>query len=400
MPSYTDVFGGANIYPSEISYSAVSLSASITLSWPEETSTNVNLATRIMDVTPSGAGLSITLPDAKKSGTGNTILFNNKGSATFTVLNAGGVQVGTVAGGQLWQVYLTNNTTVNGLWQFLQYGATTSTANASSLAGTGIVAVGTFLSQSVPITAFSANYSAGANDRAKMFNWTGAGGVLSLPAPATVGNNWFMYLRNSGSGQIAVTPSGTTTIDGTSPLAFQPGESSIIASDGTNFYTIGFGQAATFAFDYTVIDVQGSGNFTLSGSQLNRVVYKFTGLLTGSRTIIIPATVQQYWIDNRTTGSYTFTVKVASTTGVVLATNERGIYYCDGSQIIDADTSSVASPLAIANGGTGATSSGQALLNLGGTSFGISLFQAANQAAGWTALGVAQAGSINGGTFT
>ena len=104
MPSYTDVFGGANIYPSEISYSSVSLSASITLSWPEETSTSVNLATRIMDVTPTGAGFNITMPDAKKSGTGNTILFNNKGTAIFTVLNAGGVQVGTVAGGQLWQV--------------------------------------------------------------------------------------------------------------------------------------------------------------------------------------------------------------------------------------------------------------------------------------------------------
>jgi hypothetical protein len=400
MPDYTDVFGGANIYPSEISYSSVSLSANITLSWPEETSTNLNLATRIMDVTPAGAGFNITLPDAKKSGTGNTILFNNKGTAIFTVLNAGGVQVGTIAGGQIWQTYLTDNTTTNGVWQILQYGATTSSANASSLAGTGIVAVGTLLSQSVPVTAFSANYTAGVNDRARMFNWTGAAGVFNLPTPGSVGNNWFAYLRNSGSGQVSVVPPGTTTIDGTSPLAFQPGESAIIASDGTNFYTIGFGQAATFAFDYTVIDVAGAGDFTLSGAQLNRVAYRFTGTLTGARTIIIPATVQQYWIDNRTTGSFTFTVKVSGTTGVTLTTNERGIYYCDGSELLDADTATIATPLSIADGGTGATSAGQALLNLGGTSVGLALFQAANQAAAWTALGVAQAGNINGGTFT
>jgi hypothetical protein len=400
MPSYTDVFGGANIYPSEISYSSVALSADITLSWPEETSTNVNLATRIMDVTPSGAGFSIILPDAKKSGTGNTILFNNKGSAIFTVKNAGGVQVGTIAAGQIWQVYLTDNTTTNGVWQILQYGATTSSANASALAGTGIVAVGTLLSQSVPITAFNSSYTAGDTDRARMYNWTGAGGVLTLPDPTVVGNNWFMYLRNSGSGQISVTPPGSTTIDGTSPLAFQPGESSIIASDGSNFYTIGFGQAATFAFDYTVIDVPGSGDFTLSGAQLNRVAYRFTGILTGARNIIIPATVQQYWIDNRTTGSFTFTVKVSGTTGVTLTTNERGIYYCDGSELLDADTASIATPLAIADGGTGATSAGAALINLGGTATGIALFEAATQAAAWTALGVAQAGNVNGGTFT
>jgi hypothetical protein len=393
MPSYTDVFGGANIYPSEISYSSVALSADITLSWPEETSTNVNLATRIMDVTPSGAGFSIILPDANKSGTGNTILFNNKGSDIFTVKNAGGVQVGTIAAGQIWQVYLTNNTTTNGTWQILQYGATTSSANASALAGTGIVAVGTVLSQSVPITAFNSSYTAGATDRARMYNWTGAGGVLTLPDPTLVGDNWFLYLRNSGSGQVAVTPTGSVQIDGTAPLPFQPGESAIIASDGTNFYTIGFGQAATFAFDYTVIDVPGSGDYTLTSTELNRVAYRFTGVLTGARNIIIPATVQQYWIDNRTTGSFTFTVKVSGTTGVTLSTNERGIFYCDGSDLLDADTATIGVPISIANGGTGATSAGAALINLGGTSTGIAVFEAANQRAAWTAIGAADGGT-------
>ena len=399
MPNYTDVFGGANIYPSEISYSSVALSSNIVLSWPEETSTNVNLATRIMDVTPSSTGFTITLPDAKKSGTGNTILFNNKGSNTFTVLNAGGTQVGTIASGQLWQIYLTNNSTSNGTWELLQYGATTSSANASALAGTGIVAVGALLSQSVPITAFNSNFAASADSRAMMFNWTGAGGTLTLPDPTVVTNNWFIYVRNSGSGQLAATPPGSTTVDGVSPLAFQPGESAILACDGSNFYTIGFGQSATFAFDYTVIDIPGSGNYVLTGTELNRVAYRFTGTLTGSRTVIIPATVQQYWIDNRTTGSYTFTVKVSGQSGVVLATNERGIFYCDGSDIIDADTATVSLPLQVAQGGTGATSAGAALINLGGTATGIAIFEATNQAAAWTALGVAQAGNINGGTF-
>ena len=399
MPSYSDVFGGANIYPSEISYSSVALTASITLSWPEETSTNVNLATRIMDVTPSAGSFNITLPDANKSGTGNTILFNNKGSYTFTVLNAGGSQVGTIASGQLWQVYLTDNTTANGAWQLLQYGATTSSANASALAGTGIVAVGAVLSQSVPITTFNSNYTAGDTDRARMYNWTGAGGTLVLPDPTAVGDNWFLYLRNSGSGQVAVNTPGSVQIDGATTLAFQPGESAIIASDGTNFYTIGFGQSSTFAFDYTVINAAGSGDLTLSGAQLNRVAYRFTGALTAARNIIIPATVQQYWIDNRTTGAYTFTVKVAGTTGVVLVTNERGIFYCDGSELLDADTATVGFPISIAQGGTGATSAGAALINLGGTSTGIALFEATNQAAAWTALGVAQAGNVNGGTY-
>jgi hypothetical protein len=245
MPIYTDVFGGANIYPSEISYSSVTLTTSIVLSWPEETSTNTNLATRIMDVSASSGGLYINLPDASKTGTGNTILFNNVGANTFIVRRSDGTQVVSIAAGTIWQVYLTNNSTTAGTWQSLQFGSSVSNANASALAGTGIVAVGALLSQSVPVSTFNANYTSTSADRAMMFNWTGAGGTFTLPDPVAVLNNWFVYLRNSGTGAISADAPGTSLIDGLSSLNFQPGESAIIASDGTNFYTIGFGQSAT-----------------------------------------------------------------------------------------------------------------------------------------------------------
>lgn len=398
MP-YVDVFGGANIYPSEISYSALVLIADVTLSWPEETSTNTNLATRIINISAALSGWSILLPNASKTGTGNTILFNNIGAQTITIKNASGTQVVTIASGTLWQIYLTNNTTTNGTWSTLQYGSSVSVANASALAGTGIVAVGALLSQSVPVTTFSADYTAGAADRAKMFNWTGAAGTLTLPQPVTVGDNWFIYLRNSGSGAIVADAPGVTTIDGSSTLSFQPAESAIIASDGANLFTIGFGQSATFAFDYTVIAVPGSGNYTLTGSELNRVSYRFTGLLTGSRVIIVPATVQQYWVDNQTTGAYTFTVRTSAGTGVALTSGERAILYCDGTNVLDADTAAISYPVTIAQGGTGATTASAARINLGSTSVGDAVFIAASQAAAWAALGVAPSGTVNGGTF-
>lgn len=400
MPIYTDVFGGANIYPSEISYSSLTLTVDVTLSWPEETSTSVNLATKIMDISAAAAGRSIYLPDANKTGTGNTILFNNIGAETITIRNAGGTQVVTVAAGTLWQVYLTNNSTANGTWRSLQYGASISQANASSLAGTGIVAVGTLLSQSVPVTSFNTNYTAGVNDRAKMFNWTSAGGTFTLPDPTTVGDNWFVYLRNSGSGAIVADPPGLITIDGLLSLSFQPDESAIIVSDGANFFTIGFGQSATFAFDYTVINVPGTGTYTLTGSELNRVAYRFTGALTGNRTIVIPATVQQYWVDNQTTGAYTFTISPSGGgTSFNVTQGERVILYCDGTDVLNASTQGVSFPIAVAQGGTGATTAGAALINLGGTSTGISLFTAVDQAAAWAALGTAPSGVVNGGTF-
>jgi hypothetical protein len=399
MTTYTDVFGGANIYPSEINYSSTALVADITLSWPDETSTSENLATKIMDVTPATAGLTITLPPANKTGNGQTILFNNKGAYTFTVERDDGVQVVTVASGTLWQIYLTNNTTAAGTWVALQYGASTSQVNASSLAGNGIVATGTLLSQSVPVTEFNSNYTAGAQDRARMFVWTGAGGTLTLPAPATVGENWFCYLRNQGSGAIVADPTGITLIDGASTLSFQPGESAIIVSEGTTYFTIGFGQSATFAFDYTSIDVAGTGNYTLTGTELNRIAYAFTGTLTGNRTVIVPATVQQYWVNNQTTGAFNFTIKTAAGAGVLVASGSRSILYCDGTDVVNADTGGIAVPIQVSDGGTGATTAGAARINLGATALGDAVFTAVDGPAAYAALGVAPSGVVVGGTF-
>lgn len=399
MTTYTDVFGGANIYPSEIDYSAIALSADITLSWPDETSTSSNLATKIMDITPASAGLSITLPPANGTGTGQTILFNNRGASTFTVKRADGVQVVSIASGTLWQVYLTNNSTAAGSWVALQYGAATSQVNASSLAGNGIVATGTLLSQSVPVTQFNSDYTAGTQDRARMFVWTGAGGTLTLPAPTTVGENWFCYLRNSGSGAIVADPDGTVLIDDGATLSFQPGESAIIVSDGSNFYTIGFGQSATFAFDYTSINVAGAGNYTLTGTELNRIAYGFTGTLTGNRNIIVPTTVQQYWVNNETTGAFNLTVKTSAGTGVTIASGSRAILYCDGTNVVNANTGGVALPIQVSDGGTGATTASSARINLGATALGDAVFTATDGAAAYAALGIAPAGVVMGGAF-
>ena len=397
MTTYSYVFGGASIYPSEVSYESLTLTTDVQLSWPEETSASSDLAAKIIDISSDTAGLKILLPDATKAGTGETILFNNIGTETIIVSDYDDVQVVSIANGELWQIYLTDNSTTAGSWRSLQYGASISQANASSLAGTGIVAVNTVLSQSVPVTTFNTDFVLGVTDRAKMYNWTGAGGVLTFPSAATVANNWFIYLKNSGSGAIVATPAGTNTIDGLSDLSFQPGESAIIVSDGSNLYTIGFGQQSIFAFDYTSISVAGSGTYTLSGTELNRIAYNFTGLLTGNRTIIVPPTVQQYWITNSTTGSYTFTVKTAATAGVTITQGQRGIYYCNGTDFLIADTASIALPIDISQGGTGASTAGGALINLGGGSTGIDIFVASTQTNAWTALGNAQ--NVNGGTF-
>jgi hypothetical protein len=160
------------------------------------------------------------------------------------------------------------------------------------------------------------------------------------------------------------------------------------------------GQPAEFTFDFISINLAGqSSPYSLTGAELNRIAYQFSGLLTANMEIIVPTTVQQYWVANNTTGPYTLTVKTSGGTGVAITQGARSILYCNGTNVVAADTGGLSVPISVAQGGTGATTSNGALVNLGGTSLGVSIFTAAGTANVWADLGPAQSGNVNGGTF-
>jgi hypothetical protein len=391
MTSYTEVFGGTNIYPSDVSYLAFGLTTTdITLAWPVETNAPNTLAdyvaARIMDVNSTGSSKKIYLPAANDASVGECFLFNNIGTTTFTVVGSTGTSICTVLPGTLWQVYMTSNTTAAGVWVSYQFGSTTSSANAGALAGFGLKAITTTLNQAITVLQLNSAYTVGVSDRAHMINWTGASGTLSLTSAFTLGDDWFLYVRNNGTSALTVDPSGSETINSAATLVMNPGDSAMIICDGSSFYTVGLGKSAVFTFDYTQINVAGTGNYTLSGFELNRIAYDLIGLLTGNRSVIVPATVQQYWINNTTTGAFSLTVKTASGTGVVVPQGGAAILYCDGTNVVSAQTLNVALPVPVASGGTGATTAGGALINLGGTSVGTAVFTAANSAAARTAI--------------
>ena len=100
-----------------------------------------------------------------------------------------------------------------------------------------------------------------------------------------------------------------------------------------------------------------------------------------------------------TTGAFTLSIGTATGASVVVNQGSRGIYYCDGVDVVDADTATVGFPISVAQGGTGATTASGARINLGATSVGDALFTAVDEAAAWAALGVAPAGVVNGGAF-
>jgi hypothetical protein len=172
-------------------------------------------------------------------------------------------------------------------------------------------------------------------------------------------------LRNAGSGTLnIVPPSGT--IDGATDLNLSPNGSTFIFTDGSDFFTVGLTVASNIAFDFVSLPVPGSGDFILSGANLNRIAYRFTGALTGARNIVVPNTTQQYWCDRQTTGSFAFTVATSGQASPpAIDEGESIILYCDGTDVVNAVSSTaIVLPLSVLQGGTGATTAAGAQANL------------------------------------
>lgn len=91
--------------------------------------------------------------------------------------------------------------------------------------------------------------------------------------------------------------------------------------------------------------VAGGVNVTLTAVEAGNGILIFTGALTASINVIVPATPSRPWIVfNNTSGAFTLTVKTAAGTGIAVTQGRREILYCDGTnvQIAFTDFDSVA----------------------------------------------------------
>ena len=355
MTSYYNPFTGQTISPASVSYEALTISADIELSWPingnPQSSTPVS---SIVDVTATVGSLLLKMPPATQVSTGQSVLVRNIGSIPFTVTNNSGGTIVTVASGISEFIFLTDNATINGVWASVVFGAGTSSANASALAGYGLQAEGLTLEQTTPLVSYFSNSTLSAATRAQFAVWSGGVGALTLPTAAVVGNNWFAIIRNSGSGILTLTPAGTDTIDENVTQQLQLGESLVIVSNGmTGFSTYAYGRSNQFAYTQLALSVTG-GTVTLNATQASNTIQEYGGVLTSNLTIVVPSTVQLYTFTNNTTGSFSFTIKTAVVGGasITIAQGTSLVVICDGTNVYNAASGSVASitTLTLGNG--------------------------------------------------
>jgi len=249
------VFGEGAVQTAYVSFTALDITEnSLSLIWPtsyinvpsEIDGIFYNVLAASMTVTTAIDNVNtITLPPANQSSVGANFIVTNIGLSSFRLLRSDGSELINIpnepnTSNSFW-VQLIDNSTAVGNWQFVQFGAGTSEAQASALAGNGLVALLGLLNTNIPVKSINVSpYNVLVTDRANLLVWLTGTGVINLIPIGDVPSGFYISINNTGTGILTV--SGNAQIDNDVSKTLSPGQSLSIISDGTNWWTLGFGQ--------------------------------------------------------------------------------------------------------------------------------------------------------------
>lgn len=357
--SYISPFTGNVIQPTDVSFRAFTMSTDVVLSWPINGSATDNYAARIMQVTATTTGLDLYMPPASQTSVGTDALIRNVGSNTFTVVDSDGGTIVAIPAGSAQYIYITNNATEAGTWGIIAFGVGTSSPDASTLAGLGLLASGSTLNLSHPVSVLTNGYTFNGTDRAQTKVWGGGTGSFTLPLASSVGNNWFTIFKNNGTGAGTVLTSGSDLIDGAISKIFNPAESAFIISTGSAYVTVGYGQNATFAFN-TLVKPVSSGTVTLTTAEASNTIQEYVGSLTGNVVVVFPGATNLYVISNQVTpNGYSLTIStgIPGGTNAIIPAGQQATLICDGVNFLNANTIQAGGTSIQLNNGTAASPS-------------------------------------------
>ncbi len=356
MTDFTKVFGSSTVPPSEYGYSAISITADTTLYWPYNYTGSSAVVSRILEVS-TGIGLSLLLPPANEVSVGEDVLIINIGANTFTVKDNAGGTITSVPAGTSKFVYVKTNATVAGTWGVFTYGTGTSSADASILAGAGLNASAGTLQTNQPTVNYATSHTVGLTERGSFLNFTGGSGVFTLPAAGTLTSGFWIGVVNNGTGTLTVTPTSPNTVDGAATKALAPGENCIVATDGSNLITLGYGRSSTFVFTQLPVDLTGLSAYTVSSTQAANKLWYFYNTPASNVTVTIPAVASVYYLKADTLGGFNLVFTTGTGATYTLNQNQQAIIFCDGINVVAAQTAAVsASSVAVGDGTVGAPS--------------------------------------------
>lgn len=336
--SYNSPFTGQVIQPTDVSYRAITLSANTTLSWPINGNATDNYAARIMDVTATAGSLQLAMPPANQASVGQDALIRNVGATSFEVTDFDGNSIVVIAAGKAQYIYITDNPDTAGTWGIIAFGVGSSSADASALAGFGLLASSGTLNQSHPVSALADGVTFSGVDLAQGKVWSGGAGQVYLPTATSLGANWFTLLKNNGTGTLTVTCNGVETLDGSVSKNFAPNESAFILCTGSSFVTVGYGVSNLFNFTALVKPVT-TGTYNLTANEISNTIQEFVGTLTGNVTVVYPPVVNLYVVSNQTVAAgHSLTLTTGSGAVAVVPSGNQATVFCDGTNFYNANT--------------------------------------------------------------
>lgn len=305
MPIFTSPFTGTVVQPTDVSYYALSFSVNTQLFWPAVVNGEQDPAARIIDCVASVANLTVLLPDATQGALGTDILIRNLGANNFVVTDANGTQSVSIAVGMSRYFYLTDNSTLGGIWANLEFGAGTSFADAATLQGAGLTTVSGKLATTQNIVNVSTTPNITDANRASTYVWGGGAGTLTLPAVATLSSGWYIGFRNNGTGSLTIAPQGGTLINTLSTIVANPGDSGYIVYDSNNsvYITVGLTAPANITFTSATYDVDSIPGNTFDLVLFAPIIQNYiaqTGTRSTTLEVTLPATTQLYVLNNST----------------------------------------------------------------------------------------------------
>lgn len=151
---------------------------------------------------------------------------------------------------------------------FLSYRANTSTSGTTDPSASADW-VATVPAASLARVARTSNTALAASNKGNLIDITSGTFTQTFDACSALGDGFFCYIRNSGTGDITLDPNSSETIDGLTSYIMYPGEVRLIQCDGTALRTV-----VLNTFDRT---------FTASGTFTKPPGYSsFSGLLWGA----------------------------------------------------------------------------------------------------------------------
>lgn len=358
MPTYVSPFTGTVVTQTQVTYEYINLDFGIQLYWASTAPTTEYVLARIIDIEPSAVDLFVILPPANQGTRGADSLIRNNGAYDITVYSYNYAQSITVAPGEARYFYLNANTTPEGFWQTFLLGAGTSTADAMFLEGNGLRVVDSVLWTTQDSYDIFNDPTITRESSANVYNWVGGNGSIQLPAVTSLNFGWYFGFRNSGTGSVSLQPQGSTTINDSPNVTFNPGDSGYIIYNNTTqkFFTVGLAAPNITTFTSATYDVDNVSS-PLDLTAFAPVIQTYVAL-SGTRTsnldIELPPITQIYILVNGTGNStydLVFNVAGSSSAPIIVSNGSIATVLSDGTSLF-AVSQTVAPGIFIGNDGT------------------------------------------------